>query len=1071
MLLKKRISHMILYIAILMVIAACAGGGDSAATTTPTTTPTTANNANIVKTATKIQTRNQAVLGPLAQASVDVYSITDLYTVIFHTTTDSYGEFAGTISNLLAQDYILVAVTGGQDIDANDDGIIDILATPNTGVIFALSTVTAFNSGVLNVSAITDIAWRYTKNLVGNVANNGLKIRLDDLARTFIAADINGDGVIDTADLLAFKPQNITHKSNINFNYQALFVKDVYGESLIDSYHLNKTDKVDALLDVLFGNSLTRFAEVDARYQSVKIELLPFGDGIVTSSSGGINYDSTKTANQNIMQSFYPIDPYKQITFTATPTVETQILGWVGCDTVSPDKTTCIIPLTTDRQIEVNFGYIKAQVVANLIDLSLANTSFANQIIDVRIPSTNAILATQVANLIAGDFVVGSSNGGFLEKVVSVTQVNQFQYKINTVSATLEEVIIQGTGMFSKQMTNADLAADPYAQQTQNAKAVRGLNNLSPQANARVNVVPVAFRGIAGVRLVPSADINDEVFHIQLGSQGGANNPARNSRLSGALNASTGANLTKNVILYSGGGITATAKGSVSVRVKVNFLVNYTIFAWYAKNRGLREFKFINELDLTESLNVTVTGKGKTPNIEKTLGTIYFTPIAFTIGIVPVWITPQVDLVIGANAKIKAVAKSGITFRQTVRAGVHYKVNEGWKTVAKLDKSTKWTPPQMTADGLVVGYIKPSASLLFYNFTGPQISAKGSLALKAHLQANSNLWKNKTCTGGLDLSLWAGVKSQLDWSWKIPGNSKLGKIFSSLKAQVNVPVTLYDKEWLLTKWNLNGKCTPTPPVLEANGTNINDQIPQNNNSKVFTTDYRITNVGHGGDLNWTVTMSNKTPLVMSISPVSSGILAKGKSATITITANATNLPIGKYIESIAFTNPYTISSKISPTYKSGTQITSAKVTITKPIPANIYGVWNQTCIFAAASGGKVVGQELQEMELLMGTVFPATTTILITGAKAHFTVSGLPPSIVSGDAIQWIDIYSYTSNNAISNTKVGNQNFSSIFTPVWFVDPITSQLDFSWIVKAIGAGRFGGNLRTEWRCTGNKIPI
>ena len=83
-------------------------------------------------------------------------------------------------------EWVLVSATGGLDIDADDDGLLDASPTPNLGTIYGLAKAADWRGGELFVSALTDMVWRYTENLVDKVPPADLSIRIDDLVQQLI---------------------------------------------------------------------------------------------------------------------------------------------------------------------------------------------------------------------------------------------------------------------------------------------------------------------------------------------------------------------------------------------------------------------------------------------------------------------------------------------------------------------------------------------------------------------------------------------------------------------------------------------------------------------------------------------------------------------------------------------------------------------------------------------------------------------------------------------------------------------------------------------------------------------
>ncbi|WP_419633993.1 hypothetical protein [Thiolapillus sp.] len=147
------------------------------------------------------------------------------------------------------QRWILVAASGGRDIDADDDGNTNTPSTPNKGTLYGLAKAREWRNGNVRVTALTDLAWRFARSLIGEVAPTQLYIRLDDLARALISQDINADGVVDHHDIHAFVPHDPAHRSSLNFEYDALIEPDANGDSVIGAHHSGDSNLLDALLE------------------------------------------------------------------------------------------------------------------------------------------------------------------------------------------------------------------------------------------------------------------------------------------------------------------------------------------------------------------------------------------------------------------------------------------------------------------------------------------------------------------------------------------------------------------------------------------------------------------------------------------------------------------------------------------------------------------------------------------------------------------------------------------------------------------------------------------------------
>jgi|GEM_PF-3209295 len=794
----------------------------------------------------------RAMLGPLSDATVNVYRLNDMTTAIYTTQTDSSGYFQTAM--LTVADYVVVAVNGGTDTDANDDGISgDTLQ--NTGTIYALMTSDQFTAGNFIVSAITDIAYQYTRNLIGQADSSWLKTRLDDLAKNFFIADLNGDGAIDSKDLLMFVPTDSIHKSKLNFDYQQLFAKDpVTSLSISDCYHTNNQTCIISLLDAKFGSRLSLNPAPDTRYQKVKIEVAAFGKGTVKSDVGGIDIDSARTnAADNVKYAFFDRSATGKITLTATPATDTQILSWNGCDTVSQDKIKCESNLRADRLITISFSYKETKLRDGvvLVDLSNAAVTVSSDMITLNVTASagDTDMALKMAALKAGDVVVGSAGSGFLRKVVSVQKVSDTNYILTTADAAIGDVISQGTGGFYKQMTHGDLAPGSYTR---------------------------SLRENNAVRLLPSDDPNDKVFRLVIG------NPDN-----------TRENIEGSLELKTPGGVPiGSLKGTVDISIEVDADIS---FHWFE----LEYFKFIPKVTATESVELTLGAEmeagSDNPLWEKELLTFKFGKIPFQIGPLPVWIEPQVKVSIGLEGKISAGITFGIKFNQSIKAGRVYHNATGWERIKETDSSYEPILPKITAiSGELKPYIRVTPSMLLYSTTGPAIPMKGYVKFVG--TADAALFKN-TCNDvdGISAAIYAGFET--DFKWEI---EHIEKILGKLKLEEKLEFQLWDSEWLIYRKNFGGGFC-NAPYMEVTGTDINSSVPPNSDQIISQT-YTVKNTGKT-EMDWDITYINDG--VTTVTPAS-GKLAGLQFVPVTVSVNTAKLAnfVGIYRNPLNFNNKF-----------------------------------------------------------------------------------------------------------------------------------------------------------------------
>ena len=106
---------------------------------------------------------NNAILGPLENASVSIYQLTDLENSIEKTTTGNLGSFDVSLGGINDNELLLVSIEGGNDIDVNIDGIIDITPTEHKGTINALAKASDLKSGKVNVTLLSEIIYQHAR--------------------------------------------------------------------------------------------------------------------------------------------------------------------------------------------------------------------------------------------------------------------------------------------------------------------------------------------------------------------------------------------------------------------------------------------------------------------------------------------------------------------------------------------------------------------------------------------------------------------------------------------------------------------------------------------------------------------------------------------------------------------------------------------------------------------------------------------------------------------------------------------------------------------------------------------
>jgi hypothetical protein len=173
---------------------------------------------------------NRVELGPIANAQIEITSLceSDFGSVVYTgytssgDTLDANGLMllSGSFRESLEDDGLyLIAATGGEDVDADDDLSLDAAPTSNYGTIHAVVSGAAIKANGLKVNILTEIGYQVSKELLLSPDSvKGVVSVLDDAAKALLDSDINKDGIIDHADLHAWVPSFDKSKLHIDYN-------------------------------------------------------------------------------------------------------------------------------------------------------------------------------------------------------------------------------------------------------------------------------------------------------------------------------------------------------------------------------------------------------------------------------------------------------------------------------------------------------------------------------------------------------------------------------------------------------------------------------------------------------------------------------------------------------------------------------------------------------------------------------------------------------------------------------------------------------------------------------------
>ena len=189
------------------------------------------------------QYTGKAILGNLAGAIVKIFKVdNDGSLNLLWTETTSNGNTLSEIGNfnshaneLEDNTLYIYQVSGGNDWDADEDGLKDATPTQNKGSIRAIvlgKEVKAVGNNFV-VSSLTEFQYRWlARYLKYNFDKNTLLQERDRVASKMLKEDLNGDSVIDQKDVISFVPQTDSEKLNPVIYSQ--------GEKFVQAIHEDK---------------------------------------------------------------------------------------------------------------------------------------------------------------------------------------------------------------------------------------------------------------------------------------------------------------------------------------------------------------------------------------------------------------------------------------------------------------------------------------------------------------------------------------------------------------------------------------------------------------------------------------------------------------------------------------------------------------------------------------------------------------------------------------------------------------------------------------------------------------
>ena len=217
----------------------------------------------------------RAQLGLLTGADVTAVRTTNTTEILESTTTSSAadistgGTFALRLNDVSDDEWIMVSVSGGTDIDTNNDGIVDAVPVDNNGTIRAIARAAEWRSPGLVVSTLSEVAVQQLINIsesLEGMSAQSMEIRLSTMVWELLTADLNDDETFDYLDLVAYQRNDAGVLNTDTLSAESL-------AAIADQLRSADAATAGAAITTLFN--FDSFATIETNLGTFKLELFP----------------------------------------------------------------------------------------------------------------------------------------------------------------------------------------------------------------------------------------------------------------------------------------------------------------------------------------------------------------------------------------------------------------------------------------------------------------------------------------------------------------------------------------------------------------------------------------------------------------------------------------------------------------------------------------------------------------------------------------------------------------------------------------------------------------------------
>jgi hypothetical protein len=170
----------------------------------------------------------------------------------------------------------------------------------------------------------------------------------------------------------------------------------------------------------------------------------------------------------------------------------------------------------------------------------------------------------------------------------------------------------------------------------------------------------------------------------------------------------------------------AEVSGSVTITPSFDFDASWSVLG------GVSHVAFTGTLTEDARLKASISGSAtcslrETPLLAKP---IRFQPVVFSVGPVPIVITPELQLYLDATGSVQAALETSAGQTASVKVGLDYR-NGTVSPVSGLSNTFTYQPPTFSRTATAQAGVSPKFSFLIYGVAGPRLSTRAYVRVDA----------------------------------------------------------------------------------------------------------------------------------------------------------------------------------------------------------------------------------------------------------------------------------------------------------------------------------------------------